>query len=203
MHPGITLDHPCESPIEEELVRVLEKYVHEQAVVTNQVEVPTPHGPFRMDFMVEIDDLKIGLEADGRDFHSYERDMFRDSIVLGYSDVHAIYRLRGKDIVFLLEDALFTLSTVEPQLFSERGKINLGTLSSLSRDRGVVRILDDSAFGYERCPIPQVVSITYVSKSAHNPIWRRLSDFAKLHPGVPVDNLIGLGDDQGLHWYRD
>jgi hypothetical protein len=203
MQYGINLGSPCESPIEEELVRVLEKYVSEEALVTNQVEIPTPHGTFRLDFLVEVAGVKIGLEADGKEFHSYAHDMFRDSVILGYSDVHAIYHLRGKEIVFHIEDALFTLSAVEARLFSKRGLINLGTLSSLSRSSGQIRVESELIFGKEQRPDTNVVSILHVSKTAKNPIWRRLSDFAKLHPGLCVDELIALGDAQGLDWYRD
>jgi len=203
MHAGIRLEHPFESPIEEELVRVLEKHLHESAIVTNQVEVPTPHGTFRLDFLVEVNGSKVGLEADGKDFHSYDRDMFRDSIILGYSDIHAIYRFRGKEILFYLNDSLFALSTLEPQLFSKRGLTNLDTLSLLNEGGGRVRVISELVIAQGEWLSPHAVSILHVSKDAHNPIWRRLSNFAKLHPGVSVDDLIELGDRQGLQWYRD
>lgn len=44
--------------------------------------------------------------------------------------VDVIYRFRGSDITYYIEDLLYILSKLEPDLFSLRGKINLSTLST-------------------------------------------------------------------------
>lgn len=194
---------PHESPIETELARVLAKYIDDDAAFYKQVPVNTTHGDFRLDFLVENDAGLYAFEADGREFHDYSRDMFRDSIILDHTDVTAVFRISGRDVNFLLEEALFVVSRIEPRIFSARGRANLEVLASRRIDVESVSIGSEFAHAFPKelgNPLPKV---GYLSKLGHNPIWRRLAAYARLHPTSRADELVVLGDADGLKWYAD
>lgn len=48
---------------------------------------------------------RIGIECDGKKFHNASRDEWRDAMILGGEHLDVIYRLRGSDINFYIEDA--------------------------------------------------------------------------------------------------
>src|SRR5205809_6465674 len=121
---------PYESPIEDMFAWALTKHINPDLELQKQVDVDTCVGRFRLDFLATSQSRKIGLECDGREYHSYDRDMFRDSIILGSSPIDAIYRFGGAAINYSLDDALYVLSTVEPFLFSQRGRTNLKQLAT-------------------------------------------------------------------------
>ena len=201
---------PFESPIEEELYRAIQKYLHENTILRNQVEIPTPNGNFRLDFMVSIEDHHVALEANGKEFHHYDKDMMRGSLVLGYSDIHSIYYIRGRDIMAGVESALCALSRKEPEIFSKRGIINLSTLSKTNFPGGYECDDFEIMYGYapwedsNRYNEPKsAYQITCLSKSMNNPIWKRLFAIGLDYPGKNAEELITIGDEEGRSWYSD
>ena len=125
---------PTESPIEDELEHVLCKSIPDGSRVTRQFKVPTYRGVFRIDFVVHTKNRLIGFECDGRQYHDWRRDIFRDAVILSESDLKAIYRLEGPDIYYRLETALHILGQCRHGLFSERAMENLWALSECRDD---------------------------------------------------------------------
>lgn len=130
-HPTKVDPSICESPIEDLFVDEFRKFANDQVSIRGQYEVETHIGRFRLDFVLECPacGAKIGIECDGRDFHSADRDSERDAAIVRTQVVDKVYRLRGRDIHFRIHDSLHLLAFCEPGLFSERGRINLGSLS--------------------------------------------------------------------------
>lgn len=123
---------PCDSPIEEDFLESFRHVAAPNITVEAQHECLTAIGKFRLDFIAcsKTNDLKVGIECDGKEFHTAERDVPRDKAIIDAGIVSRIYRLRGKDIYFRIHDTLHLLSTLNPSLFSERGIRNLEQLSA-------------------------------------------------------------------------
>ena len=121
---------PCDSPIEDMFLWDFRKVANDQICVGRQHECQTRSGAFRLDFVLSsvTGGPHIGIECDGRDFHSAARDSQRDAAIVAACPVDKIYRLRGRDIHFRIHHTLHLLSRCEPWLFSSRGLGNLDTL---------------------------------------------------------------------------
>jgi hypothetical protein len=119
-----------DSELERKFAKSLVKHLDESCEIFPQHEVQTLWGRFKIDFALESCGRTFGIECDGKDFHEAGRDEWRDSMILGSSDVAVIYRFRGSDLTYQADDCLYLLSLWEPGVFSERGKINLRTLAS-------------------------------------------------------------------------
>ena len=126
----IPLYKPLESPLEELFAFNLEKYLDSSINLQNQIEVETICGNFRIDFVAYSKIKRIAFECDGADYHNVARDEWRDAMILGAKAVDVIYRLRGSDLTYHIEDCLYLISKWEPEIFSQRGKINLEILAS-------------------------------------------------------------------------
>lgn len=123
---------PCDSPIEDIFLWEFRKVANDDIQVRPQHYCKTRSGAFRLDFVLArcTGGPKIGIECDGRDFHSNEtRDSKRDAAIVAAGVVDKIYRLRGRDIYFRIHDALQLLSQREPWLLSDRGQLLLEQLS--------------------------------------------------------------------------
>jgi hypothetical protein len=129
--PARFVDHsPCDSPIEDIFYREAQKWLAEGVTLDRQVECVTPIAAFRLDFCAEVGPRKIGIECDGKEFHSRDRDFRRDTAIIQAGCADVIYRLAGKEIVHHLHDCLDLLRIAEPRLFSERGRRNIEALAS-------------------------------------------------------------------------
>lgn len=107
------------------------KYLGDDVLLETQVAVSTICGRFISDFVVSSPAAgRIGIECDGRDYHDEHRDEWRDAAILGGKHVDSMYRLRGSDITYHLDDVLYILCQLEPGLFSTRGLMNLRALAS-------------------------------------------------------------------------
>ncbi len=192
---------PYESPIEDAFAWAIAKHLNPACDLQKQVEVPTFTGGFRLDFLaVSLSPRhKIALECDGKEFHDYTRDMFRDAIIIGCTDVDSIYRFGGRDIWYHLDDALYTLSTREPELFSDRGRCNLKQLAA--RD---TRIYDGTEFiiNHGTSELPPIW-IRALRRHHPNPVWKRLFDYASAHRNLCLDEIIRRSDEEGLKWFTD
>ena len=122
---------PYDSPIEDEFARYAVKYLDETIDFSPQIEMNTICGLFRVDFLAStIDGKTIAIECDGKEFHDEYRDEWRDAMILGSGNIDEIYRIRGSDITYRLEDVFFILSIWSPHLFNERQKYNLSNVAS-------------------------------------------------------------------------
>ncbi len=133
-HRVLNPEIPLESPIEYELERVLCKFIPDGARVQRQFKVPTYRGTFRLDLVVKIGDSLIGFEADGKEYHDWSRDIFRDAIILDKTKIEHIYRITGPDVYYRLETALLMLGRHDQKLFSQRGMDGLWALSECRDD---------------------------------------------------------------------
>ena len=121
---------PYDSPIEDIFAYHLVKYIRPDAKLDKQVTVETPKGIFRLDFVVSVNGRQIGIECDGEKFHDPWRDEWRDALILGAGFVNDIVRISGKTICGRVHICLLRLSTLYPQMFSDRGKKNIETLAT-------------------------------------------------------------------------
>lgn len=190
---------PYESPIEDSFAWEFAKHLDPAHDLQKQVEVNTIVGGFRLDFLVVTSQRKIGIECDGKEFHDYTRDMFRDAIIIGCSDIESIYRFGGKDICFHLNDALYTLTLREPDLFSSRGRGNLKRLAS--RDS---QIYDCAEFIINNGTVDSPpIFIRALRRHHPNPVWKRLFDYAHANQNLNLDEIIQQSDRDGLKWFTD
>lgn len=128
MKPPLYLP-PYDSPLENDFAYQVVKYLDEVVDLQAQYHVKTICGLFVVDFVVTSSSgRRVGFECDGKEFHNTSRDEWRDAMILGSGELDAIYRLRGADIIFQLDNILFLLSRCEKELFSERGHRNLKSL---------------------------------------------------------------------------
>ena len=127
-----TYNPPYNSPIENDFAyHFANKYAADNINMIPQAEVSTLCGNFILDFLLcTSKGQRVGIECDGKEFHDAARDEWRDALILGENHVDVIYRVRGSDITYHIEDILYLLSRLEPDLFSQRGKINLERLAT-------------------------------------------------------------------------
>ena len=137
-----TYDPPYDSPIEDIFAYTLLKYLDSATVLEKQVEVPTPVGHYRLDFVLKCDALSIGLECDGEDYHDAFLDEWRDAMILGTNIVKDIIRFPGKAIHSRLSICLYRLADTYPIFFSKRGLANIQLLA-----RAEAEAIDD-AYGH-------------------------------------------------------
>jgi len=126
-----TYTPPYDSPIEDRFALHYVKYASEEVDMAPQFEVATLCGHFIIDFVLTTSEgYRVGIECDGREYHDQSRDEWRDAMILGESHVDAIYRLRGSDITYYIEDILYLMAVLDPHLFSDRATENLKVLAS-------------------------------------------------------------------------
>lgn len=128
--PALIYDPPYDSPIEELFAHNAIKYLAEDVYLEKQVDVPTIGPTFRLDFVLTRDCQRIGVECDGREFHDEYRDEWRDALILASGAIDIIYRFRGADLTYHIEDLLYLMSGADPSFFSDRGRTNLEKLAS-------------------------------------------------------------------------
>lgn len=121
----------CESPIEREVAWVLPKRLKRETVIEQQAWLVGADGKnYRADFLIKREGRTIGIECDGKNYHDLDRDEARDAAILMAGDVHAIYRFRGQDIFYRLDDLFYLLWRYEPDFFSEHSAQIVQTLAS-------------------------------------------------------------------------
>lgn len=142
---GPHYEPPYPGAIQDELAWHLVKYLREDAHLRSEVEVEVPPGAghgaafFTLDFVVEVPVGQAGSEsirrvafetASGRTLRDHDRRLRRDATLLAHGAVDTVYRLRGTDLLHHMDDVLYLASLWDPDVFSERGRINLKTLAS-------------------------------------------------------------------------
>ncbi|MDA8119685.1 MAG: hypothetical protein M0Z85_06445 [Gammaproteobacteria bacterium] len=188
---------PYDSPLEDAFAYHAVKYLSEVACFRPQWDIQTICGRFVVDFVIESQGgHRVGFECDGKEFHDKARDEWRDAMILGSDALDAIYRLRGPDITYHMNDVLFIVSLCEPLLFSERGHLNLRSLAS------------DDAQQINVDPVETRINITIfdeqekqlnhifverrhkVIPSGHRQFWQSAFAFASEYGGGPLDEVI-------------
>lgn len=111
-----------ESPIERDAGYLLWKRLAEEASIKAQRWVRTPSRSCRLDFEITIGATHVAIECDGRQFHNRRDDLERDRDLLTNEKVDRIYRLSGATIWQSLGEALYLIASVDPELFSPRGR---------------------------------------------------------------------------------
>jgi very-short-patch-repair endonuclease len=107
-----------ESPIEAQLEQAVRPKLHVEATWQRQVEVETPGGNYRLDFVASMGARVVGLECDGREFHNWFDDKDRDLNILRAGCVNAIMRFPGANIHHAHPEELTAyLGWYEPTLF--------------------------------------------------------------------------------------
>ncbi len=150
---GPAYEPPYDGAVQDEFAWHIVKYLREDAVLHSEVELETAGALFTADFVVEvpgpIQTRRVAFECSGgRNLRDHQRRLRRDATLIasnrpsadgmpaGQPVVDALYRLRGSDLLDHMEDCLYLVSQWEssaptqPDLFSERGRINLDTLAT-------------------------------------------------------------------------
>lgn len=140
---GPLVHPPYSGALQDEFAWHLVKYLPETARLQSDVEmeVPTAAGPalYTVDFVVELPAgsepgaplRRVAFEfSDSRSLRDHDLRLRRDATLLAAGALDTVYRLRGSDLMAAMEDVLFLASVWDADLFSERGRINLRTLSS-------------------------------------------------------------------------
>jgi hypothetical protein len=186
---------PYDSPLEDDFAYHITKYLDPTIRLTPQYEVKTICGTFRLDFVAEAAGRKIGFECDGKDFHDVSRDEWRDAMILGSKSIDAIYRMRGSDIYYHINDILHFISRWNPELFSQRGLLNLQTLASdavrrnseeYSKCFAFIRYLEDE----NQVPIDMIVRKLYIDEKGGRRFLETAYNFACSVGGGSLDEVI-------------
>lgn len=152
---GPAYEPPYDGAVQDEFAWHIVKYLREDAVLKSEVELETGGiaGPafFAVDFVVEVEGVgadagrtrRVAFECGGgRSLRDHQRRLRRDASLVasdgadGRPLVDALYRLRGSDLLDHMDDCLYLVNQWEtaapgtPDLFSERGRINLHTLAT-------------------------------------------------------------------------
>lgn len=109
-----------ESPLENLVFDQLAKRLPAGVLLQTQVPANTLCGTFRLDSMATVQNRRIGIECDGKEYHDEYRDEWRDAMILGDGHTDEIIRLRGCDLAYHFDDCVFLLSKIQPLLFSGR-----------------------------------------------------------------------------------
>lgn len=186
---------PYDSPIENRFASYFVKYAADDIEMLPQYAVSTICGRFVLDFLlVAPGNVRVGIECDGREFHNASRDEWRDAMILGDNHVDVIYRMRGSDITYFIEDLLYLLQKLEPCLFGDRASANLA--ANCSED--VKRTPVDPTKNVHRVRYQNETDIGYLQLgSTHRQpqsdgrfFWMTIYKFAVESGGGDLDKLI-------------
>lgn len=192
----VVYDPPYDSSIEDLFAYNMVKYIEMSVELHRQFEIKAICGQFRIDFVLETDDLRVGIECDGADYHDFNRDEWRDAMILGTNNIDFMYRLRGIDIYRHIDDILYVISRNHPSLFSQRGLLNLASLAS----EGAQQYAPITPFSFltiryrdENGRVSDSVEIDArqrcIPRGMRQP-WQTYFNRARLKPGLTLDELI-------------
>lgn len=190
-----------ESPIERLFLEEVVKYLETGTEIGQQIEYSTKIGNFRVDFLIRKGKLEYVVELDGKEFHNVSYDIWRDSFLLGENKVKSIIRIKGKDIIYSLNECLYFLSKIFPDSFSERGKLNLSTIIEFENKAIIDKNIQNNKsecidkFYLEKVEFEFEEIINYPSieiniKDSTNYInWKKLHDYAEENHIYDIDQL--------------
>lgn len=108
----------CDSPIENKFQHDLLKFPHDLTKITRQFPVPCSLKTYRIDFVLEKDGRRVGLECDGKEFHDQFIDCVRDEEIIRSGLIQRIIRIPGTDICYNRHEVLTILNRLEPSLWN-------------------------------------------------------------------------------------
>ncbi|OFI66366.1 hypothetical protein [Vibrio cholerae] len=191
----IFYEPPYDSPIEDSFAKHASKYFSEEVNMEAQVDVHTICGKFRLDFVVtDSKGRKTAIECDGKEFHEKSRDEWRDSMILGSTDIEEIYRISGKEINYRIEDVFYTLSIWSPWLFNERQSYNLSRIATQELTLRAP-LSTDTIYSVNYIEDNQM-NCFYIEKRHKNipegkrQFWQSLFKFAQKSGGGHLDDII-------------
>lgn len=190
---------PYDSPIEDAFAQFLAKYLSASVAVSTQVEFLTICGLFRLDFVVTSSDgRKTGFECDGKEFHDASRDEWRDAMILGSNEIHEIYRVRGKEATYCIEDVFYAISLWSPWLFDDRQKYILSRIASEEITARDIKP-EDTTVSVNYIDAETDLMNTFRLEKRHKQIpenrrqfWQSAYLFAKNMGGGNLDEIISL-----------
>ena len=188
---------PYDSPSEDVFAYHVTKYIIHDLQFHTQYEVNTICGKFFVDFVaISHQGKKVGIECDGKDYHDESRDEWRDAMILGDNRLDSIYRLRGSDLTYYINDILYILAMCEPDLFSDRGHSNLKILASEELRDLIVENKQTIFYAPIKDRDSDQISHVLVERRHKNipkgkrQFWQSLSAFAKSKNGGNLDEII-------------
>ena len=186
---------PYDSPIEDAFAMHYTAHAPSSITFEAQVHVSTICGLFILDFLITTQTgLRIAIECDGKEFHNESRDEWRDAMILGGNHVDAVYRLRGSDIHYSLEDLMCLLCRLEPTIFDERSVRKLKSLASeetletpidAEHDIYSVRFPHEHEMGFMRIEVRRKDVQMGIRK-----FWKTAHAFGLDNIGMSLDTLI-------------
>jgi len=184
--------------LEDLLAWNLDKYLDDLVVLHKQFEVETICGKFRVDLAAVQGTRTVGFECDGKDFHNAFRDDWRDAMILGTGAIDLIYRFRGCDLIYHMNDCLYVVSRLDKSLFSQRGFVNLNRLASPAAK--AISSLDECTYSipvvYPRSPysadplVAKVVRNVFSSSRCKRDPLREYYEYVLRQGGGDLDLLI-------------
>lgn len=184
---------PYDSPIEDRFAQYFCSYASSDVSFEPQVEVLTLCGRFIMDFVItDAKGTLIAIECDGKEFHNESRDEWRDAMILGSGHVDAIYRIRGADINYRVEDVMWILGSLEAGLFDSRAMAKLRTIASdeviksqfvKTDDLHSVRFVEEQGF-------LMIESRRKVVPLGQRRFWKTAYEYAVSLGGGPLDEIM-------------
>ncbi|WP_146186613.1 hypothetical protein [Pedobacter sp. HMWF019] len=171
--------------------------------ILSQYEVQTIAGKFRVDFVVELNGHKIGFECDGKNYHDAFRDEWRDGLILHTEEIDTIYRFKGKDVYWLLDDCIYIIYKNDPFIFNNRYEhfcsnlVSQATLEYFITDELRYRNHEDTLIGIdiknEDDKVIGQLSLETIRRGKNtNGYWRRLVEIVVSNPNSSLDELIEL-----------
>ncbi len=137
---GPAYEPPYEGALQDEFAWHLVKYLREDVTLHSEVAVERPGAFFSVDFVATVPQpdgtlRRVAFECGGaRTLRDHQRQLRRDATLLAADAADVVYRLRGSDLLYHMEDVLYLVSGWEGEgagaPFSRRGRINLATLAS-------------------------------------------------------------------------
>lgn len=129
MEPSLFYDPPYDNSLDDTFAWHLVKYLAPTSGLRYKVSAPAA-GRLRpgIDFLVEQGTRRIAFMIDTPGAEADDR--LHDGLLMGLGAVDVLYRFRAEDLSHRLHDVLYLASRWDPDLFSERGRINLNTLAS-------------------------------------------------------------------------
>ncbi|QPH38889.1 hypothetical protein [Pedobacter endophyticus] len=190
-----------ESPLEEQFIQSLEKYLNPRSEIIPQFELETILGRFRLDFVIELDGYRIGFECDGKAYHDAFRDEWRDALILHTKQIDTIYRFRGKDIFSFLDDCIYVIYKHDPFIFNDRYQHHCDVLATASTinyfitDEANFRNHEDTFIGIElfddNGKKRGEMELQTIRRSQNSDgHWKDLINITLANPGLSLDELI-------------
>lgn len=186
---------PYDSPIEDAFAMIYAPWAASEVTMTPQVKVETICGNFILDFLITTPaGYRVAIECDGKEFHEPSRDEWRDAMILGADHADAIYRLRGEDINIRLEEIMYILSNLEPELFDARALPRFKALASpqvlsMNLDRGLDNFITTFDRAYDKGFIHVEARRQDIPKGQRR-FWKTAYDYALKVGGGQLDEVI-------------